>query len=85
MDLGKKSWVLPLFNWLVDRRGSSCNPGSMVIASSLDLDLLAGNFEDTNKYVALMDRITCSFTCYVLQGKGYSGKTKKIVPLKLIG
>ena len=55
------------------------------IASSLDLDLLAGNFEDTNKYVALMDRITCSFTCYVLQGKSYSGKTKEIVPLKLIG
>ena len=74
-----------IFYRLVDRRVSSCTSGSMVIASSLDLDLLAGNFEDTNKYVALMDRITCSFTCYVLQSKGYLGKTKEIVPLKLIG
>ena len=41
----------------------------MVIASSLDLDLLAGNFEDINKNVTLMGRITYSFTCYVLQDK----------------
>lgn len=72
------------FYSLVDRRVTSCRPGSIVLASTRDLNMLADRFEDKSLYASTMDRVLSFFTCIVLQGRRYSGMKTDIVPLKLI-
>ena len=73
-----------VFYRLIDAQLTRLKPGSMVIATSKDLPLLADHFEEKDYFIATMDRILEHFTCFVLQGKPFNGKPKDVVMLKLI-
>ena len=73
-----------VFHRLVDAQLTRLKPGSMIIATSKDLPLLADHFEERDYFIATMDRILEHFTCFVLQGKAFNGKPKDVVMLKLI-
>ena len=73
-----------MFYRLGDAHLTRLKPGSMVIATSKGLPLLAEHFEDRDYFIATMDRILEHFTCFVLQGKAFNGKSKDVVMLKLI-
>ena len=69
---------------LLDNKISLCKPRTLILVSAKDLNVLSANFEDKDCFESMMNRIVDYFSCYVMNGKRYSGASKDIVQLKLI-
>ena len=73
-----------LFYMIADERFRRTRPGSTVLTTTLDLNLLVDRFANRECYLSAMGRFSTGSICLVLQGKSYWGQDKTVLQLKLI-
>lgn len=69
---------------VVDGRAGRTKPGSTVVTTAMDFNILSEKFADKEYFISTVGRLTQGSICFTFTGKSYWGQDKTIIPLKLL-
>lgn len=69
---------------VVDGRAGRTKPGSTVVTTAMDFNILSEKFADKEYFISTVGKLTQGSICFTFSGKSYWGQDKTIIPLKLL-